>query len=274
MLTGWTLSSTALEVYTTMTSQVTTEEQRQCRVCQHWYPLADYGKATRSPGGRKTRCKACEHQYYLDHQEETKARTKARYWANTEAAYEWRQRHYKANRERILEEQRAFRQANPEVIKDRKRREYKNNREDYAARREAWKKANPERLREWYREYRHKDRRSNPTRYAEYQHRRRALKQGNGGTFAPKQWEALRIWFGDACLCCGATGKLVIDHVVPLSKGGDNTIQNLQPLCVSCNSRKHANTVDYRDPQQLASFLRSLEGYAPTIDREIDFPRD
>lgn len=37
-----------------------------------------------------------------------------------------------------------------------------------------------------------------------------------------------------------------IDHVRPLSRGGDNGKNNLQILCLSCNSRKHVTTYDYR----------------------------
>jgi 5-methylcytosine-specific restriction endonuclease McrA len=39
---------------------------------------------------------------------------------------------------------------------------------------------------------------------------------------------------------------LTADHVVPLSRGGANDIGKIQPLCGSCNSRKHTKIVDYR----------------------------
>ncbi len=43
------------------------------------------------------------------------------------------------------------------------------------------------------------------------------------------------------CMACGATGKddvLVVDHIHPVSKGGETTMDNLQTLCRTCNSGK------------------------------------
>lgn len=45
---------------------------------------------------------------------------------------------------------------------------------------------------------------------------------------------------GYKCRICGATEKLVLDHIVPISKGGCDDPSNLQTLCWSCNSRKGA----------------------------------
>lgn len=51
---------------------------------------------------------------------------------------------------------------------------------------------------------------------------------------------------GRACLKCGATKSLSLDHVIPLASGGDNGVDNLQTLCTSCNSAKGSATKDYR----------------------------
>lgn len=56
--------------------------------------------------------------------------------------------------------------------------------------------------------------------------------------------KALRwaVWERDNFTCrhCGARRDLAADHIVPESKGGQTTLDNLQTLCVPCNSRKGA----------------------------------
>lgn len=75
------------------------------------------------------------------------------------------------------------------------------------------------------------------------------------------------VWERDKGKCqqCGERDHMLIeyDHVVPISRGGEGTAENLQLLCRSCNRRKR-NTL--RPAEQLApqllgqsSVLRSLE---------------
>ena len=45
---------------------------------------------------------------------------------------------------------------------------------------------------------------------------------------------------GFACRKCGKRELLRADHVIPESKGGPTTFENLQTLCNKCNSRKGA----------------------------------
>ena len=43
------------------------------------------------------------------------------------------------------------------------------------------------------------------------------------------------------CQLCGATGKdarLVVDHIIPVAKGGDSAMENLRTLCDPCNIGK------------------------------------
>lgn len=45
------------------------------------------------------------------------------------------------------------------------------------------------------------------------------------------------------CQICGTEKNITVDHIIPMSKGGTNHIENLQPLCVSCNCSK-GNRID------------------------------
>jgi hypothetical protein len=40
------------------------------------------------------------------------------------------------------------------------------------------------------------------------------------------------------CVSCGTHISLCCDHIIPESKGGPTTFENLQTMCRSCNSKK------------------------------------
>lgn len=63
-----------------------------------------------------------------------------------------------------------------------------------------------------------------------------------GGDFTPAQWEKMKELYGHRCVYCHRKMKrLTMDHVIPISKGGPHTWENIVPACRVCNSRKHDN---------------------------------
>lgn len=76
----------------------------------------------------------------------------------------------------------------------------------------------------------------------EQQERQRAEREGrrSQGKQPIPRLLRLRVFERDgyACLHCGTQENLSCDHIVPESKGGPTTFENLQTLCRSCNSRK------------------------------------
>ena len=70
--------------------------------------------------------------------------------------------------------------------------------------------------------------------------------QGSFHTFG--EWETLKAQYNWTCPACHKQEpiiKLTEDHIVPVSKGGGDNIQNIQPLCKSCNCRKMTKIIKY-----------------------------
>ncbi len=89
---------------------------------------------------------------------------------------------------------------------------------------------------------------NHPDNISHLKSRRYAREKNAKGSHTLKEWDELKEKFNNKCACCGQQKKLTKDHIKPLSKGGSDFIENIQPLCRSCNSKKHNKFNIYENP--------------------------
>ena len=77
---------------------------------------------------------------------------------------------------------------------------------------------------------------------------RHKRKRDAEGSHTLGEWELMKKQYGFTCPSCGKKEpeiKLTEDHIIPLDRGGSDYIENIQPLCRSCNSKKHTEIKKY-----------------------------
>lgn len=216
---------------------------KRCTKCGEEKPLEQFPDAADKRDGKSSWCRRCtnnqrKQRYQNDpaHKERMKARTRNAYHTNEQY------------RERVKARSRGeqispIKPARTIPIRD----------DPEAMRRYRERQSTRDRNRRaWYRQ-RGKKLRANPTQLTKlrvhgriYAHTYRARRRENGGRFTLTEWQQLCAFYDHRCLCCGERKPLSPDHVIPVSKGGPNTINNIQPLCETCNKSKSNKTIDYR----------------------------
>jgi len=138
------------------------------------------------------------------------------------------------NPERKKENDKNWQQNNKDKVNARNKKWKENNLEKFlgilriASRN--WRKNNPDKQREASRKWKQEHTDQNSI----IENKRRSRKHENGGTYTIQEWQTLCNKYGNKCLSCKRTDvKLTQDHVIPISLGGTNTIDNIQPLCKS-----------------------------------------
>jgi 5-methylcytosine-specific restriction endonuclease McrA len=195
------------------------EPGKICTKCGEWRSVKRYLKRLLSRDGYDSICNECRNAASRDWRAK-----------NKERVAELNREFYEANREQRLEYHRQYRQTHGEYFKEQIQK---------------FRRENPD----YNRAYMRRWARSNSDKIQAKDHARRAFKMGKHGSFTASEWKALKEQYNYTCLRCGRREpkiKLTADHIVPISKGGAGTIDNIQPLCKPCNSAKHDDLIDYR----------------------------
>jgi 5-methylcytosine-specific restriction endonuclease McrA len=209
---------------------------KYCRTCDHWKCQQAFSRDHKGANGFSATCKECVKSYQQAHIDRINERRRERWQENTERYNARQQAYHDRHPERKKESDRKYRlkhteeaQAYSKVYRARKKTDA-----DFRARK---------------REYNQQYIQLRPEKSAQYFNNRRARVLQAEGSFTSKEWKKLCKYYQYTCLCCRKCEpeiKLTVDHVIPLSRGGSNSIENLQPLCQSCNSSKSTQIIDYR----------------------------
>lgn len=91
---------------------------------------------------------------------------------------------------------------------------------------------------------------NNPEKLKLYNHAHERRVEKAKGKHTLDEWLFLKEKNDNRCLACGKKeGEIILtrDHIIPLIKGGTNYIENIQPLCFSCNSSKQDKIINYAE---------------------------
>jgi 5-methylcytosine-specific restriction endonuclease McrA len=171
-----------------------------CPKCSLTKPSSDFNRNKQSKDGLQYACKLCQ-----------RAGIKA-YRANhpeykSTPAPEYQRQYYQTNRARVLGRMAQDYQANPEKYKARRQR-YESTTQGQHVRRAVEARHNARKARNHQVHYAAND----------------IIKRFNE--------------FNNLCAYCGGGGPFHIDHFIPVSFGGPDSLSNIVPACATCNTSK------------------------------------
>lgn len=139
------------------------------------------------------------------------------------------------NKEILIEQKHEYYDGHKELWTTRSKLYNEEHKEEIAERNKMWRKENKGLDAEKHRQYA----KNNPEIYRINWQKRRAKKLLLLSTLTIEQWETIKDHFNNKCCYCGKELSLAQEHFIPLSKGGEYTLNNIIPCCKQCNSSKH-----------------------------------
>lgn len=185
---------------------------KQCTDCLVFKLLDAFSTNNRNKtNGKQSKCKDCNRKYYLENQQKIKERVSNQ---------------YHENHEEILKRREKLRQRlEAKKIKAEQDSNYYFSNKLYIS--------------EYYKEWVRKNKNHLRAYQSAYKFKRlqKAIENGNN-TLTTKEINELLIKH-PYCEYCKSTKNLSIDHIIPIIKGGSNSVLNVTVACRSCNSSKN-----------------------------------
>lgn len=182
--------------------------EKKCTKCGEVLPLDLFTKDKQKKDGLRSSCKVCMKKIWKDN-----------YHKIAESHRSRNKRYAQLNKEKVSAYHKEYYLENKDSISDYGKRYREENRDQVIASKKAWK-ANI-----------------------------RSEKAGVYGELSRLDIEYLRLNNKD-CYYCGSDVRenYEIDHKTPISRGGDNTVNNIVICCHDCNQSKGSKTEkEYRD---------------------------
>lgn len=198
--------------------------KKQCSSCKKELRLSskNFSIQTKTVSGFSTECRICLRNRYRLYRE--------------------------TNKEKLKIKTNEYRKNNPGWTKLVKKRDYEKNREARISAARKYRQKNPDKCNKLSKE-----------QYAVKNAMRRARLQNAGGSYTKEDIKRIYDSQNGKCLYCSIEvgNKYHIDHIVPLSRGGTNSPDNICIACIQCNLEKSYKLLSEWKPD---SALSGIDG--------------
>lgn len=186
------------------------------------------GSEFRPTGSSQKYCINCKKAASLEVNRDARLeRMRARWAAHTPEDVLHKHEYYAKHRDEVLRSSRKWAVEHPDKRLEVQRKYRGGHIEKLSLANSAYKKSHPEKVRQW-------------------NEKRRALQYDKtpiAELLTEAQWRDILDQYRHRCAYCGKKSeRLTMDHVIPLSKGGKHSANNVVPACQHCNSSKGAKT--------------------------------
>ena len=200
-------------------------QYKHCKLCSQTLPTDCFNQSKKNKDGLVSWCRTCVRSYNKSYNLQ--------------------------NKQQVTEQKSKYRQANADKLRASQREYYANNKDLYAIKAKAWRSKNFESKKAYDKQYAeaNKDKTKaaakrfalrHPERISLNRQKRRArLAKARVYKVTAKDLAAV---LSAPCIYCGSPSKHV-DHVIPLSRGGNHSVGNLAPACQECNLAKGSKLV-------------------------------